>query len=193
MLLALHGLARRLETVAALAQQPRDGLVADADPVFREHLGGQRVRALVRPAQRRLWIPARRWGDELLECRNEFWMHGFVASSATALAPNLHDVVCARTAAHFRPTESHGADRQSGRTCYRRDPTPAHRVGFGTGPQTTRAFIHRRCQQAPFPPDQLLGVHSKRRSRRRDPVDPKSTAFDRLVQTRALSPRGAPS
>lgn len=55
------------------------------------------------------------------------------------------------------------------------------------GPQAARTLIHCRRQQAPLPPDQLLGVHCKRRSRRRDRVDPQSTAFDRLVQTRALN------
>jgi len=36
MLFTLHGLARCLKTIAALAQQSRHGLIADADPVARE-------------------------------------------------------------------------------------------------------------------------------------------------------------
>ena len=130
----------------------------------------------------------RRWRPEFFERHHEFRVHSFMASSAAALAPNFHDVFRARTPAHFRPTKRHCADGQPGRARHRRDSTPAHCVRFGTSPQATRAFIHGCRQQAPLPPHQLLGVHCKRRSRRSDRVDPKSTASDRLVHTRALRP-----
>ena len=69
MLLALDGLVRRLQAVAVLVQQLRDGLVADADPVRVEQLRGQHVRALARPPQRRLRVAARHRIDELLQRR----------------------------------------------------------------------------------------------------------------------------
>ena len=114
-------------------------------------------------------------------------MHFFVPTSPPAFASNFHNVVGLSTLAYLAAAERHRADRQPRRSCHRSNAAPAQRIGLGSCPQATRTFIHRRRQQAPFSPDQLLGVHRERRSCRRDPVDPQSTTIDRLVLTRALS------
>jgi hypothetical protein len=145
-LFAFHGLARCLETVAALAQQSRDGLVADTDPVVREHLGRQRVGALVRPAQRRFWIATRCRSDECFKGRNQIWMYDFVTTTTAAFAPNLHDILGSSTAANFCASERHCANRQPGCTRNACDAAPAHRIGLGTGPQPARSLVHGRHQ-----------------------------------------------
>ena len=86
MLRALDGLVRRLQAVAVLAQQLGHRLVADADAVLREQLRGQRVRALARPAQRRLRVATRDRIDELLQRRPHLGMHDLVRSLAARCA-----------------------------------------------------------------------------------------------------------
>src|SRR6266536_4218223 len=191
MLGALDGLARRLEAVAVGPQQAGHGLVADAEAIRREHLRRERARALGRPAQRRFWVATRDRVDELFERRYELWVRDFVEPTAATLATNVDDVGGAHPGADLIATERDGADREPSGACNGGDPAPPERLGLGTRPQPTRTFIHRRLQKAPLPTNQSLRIHSGRRSRQRDRVDPLSTipatTSDRLVHTRALS------
>ncbi len=177
--LPFDGLVRRLQAVAVLAQQLGHGLVADPDAVLREQLRGQRVRALARPPQRRLRVAARDRIDELLQRRPHLGMRDLVRSFAGA-ASNLDDVLGPGACASLVAPLAHRADRHAGRARHCGHAAPADRVRLGAGPQSTRALVHGRLQQAPLLANQLLRVraHIDGRSRRRDPVDPLRAVLD---------------
>jgi hypothetical protein len=79
----------------------------------REYLGRQRVRALIRPAQRRLGISASRRIDERFQCWNQVRMRLFMPTSPPAVVPNFHNVVVGlSTVAYLSAAERHRADRQ---------------------------------------------------------------------------------
>src|SRR5262245_44284564 len=67
MLLALDGLVGRLQAVPVIAEQLGHRPVADPDRVLSEQLGGEHVRALARPAQRRFRIASRHRIEKLLQ------------------------------------------------------------------------------------------------------------------------------
>src|SRR5260370_1734455 len=89
MLSALRRLARRLEAITTIAKQPRDGLIADVEPVLSEHLGGQHACALAGPSQWRLGIAARDRIDELLQRRHKLGMDDFERDPTATLASGL--------------------------------------------------------------------------------------------------------
>ena len=135
--------------------------------------------------------PARHRVDQLLQLRPGIRLLDLEGAPPTTLATNLHQVVAARTSTSLVPSLSNRADRKARRTCHGGHATPPNRVGLGARPQPTRALVHRRLQQAPLLADESLNLHAKRRSRRRDPVDPLSYRFDRIVRPRALTVTGA--
>jgi hypothetical protein len=91
MLLPLHRLVRRLRAVAELLEQPGDRLVRGTEAERVPHLGRQRMRALVRPPQRRLRVAPRRRIDEPLQRRKQLRVDDLVRAAPTALATDLHD------------------------------------------------------------------------------------------------------
>jgi hypothetical protein len=58
-LLSLDGLIGRLQAVSVVAEQLGHRPIADPDPVPSEQFGGEHMRALARPAQRRFGIATR--------------------------------------------------------------------------------------------------------------------------------------
>ena len=172
-----------------LLQQLRDRLVTHAYAVPDEHLASEQVRALARPPQRRLRVAARRGVDQILQLRPRIRLLDLEGSPSATLATNLHQVIATRTSTSLVPSLSNRADRKARRTCHGGHATPPNRIGLGARPQPTRALVHRRLQQAPLLADESLNLHAKRRSCRRDPVDPLSCRFDRIVRPRALTAR----
>lgn len=164
MLRALDRLVRRLKAVPVIAQQLAHRLVADPDAVLREQLGSQHRRALARPSQGRLWVPAGNRVYELLQRWPHLWMRRFVGSLA-GTPTNLDDVLGPRTFACFVPTLANRADRHPGSPCDRRHAAMADRTGLRASPEPTSTLVHGRLQQAPLLAYRLLRVHIERRSR----------------------------
>jgi len=128
-------LTRRLQAVAELSEQARNCLVADADPVLREHLGRQFVRALARPSQRGLRVSTGSRIDEDSERGDQLRMHDLMTSPAATNAPRSRQVCPRRhTRPNLVPAKGHRADRQTGRSRDCRDSSATQCLCFGTGP-----------------------------------------------------------
>ena len=183
MLRALDGLLRRLEAVAQLAEQLADGLVADSNAVAVKELARQDDGALRRPAEGRFRVAPRGRIDELLQRRQQLWMHILVATTAATLAPNLHKVVRLGARPQFVAPLLHRVRCEAGRAGHRENASVTDGIGLGTRPQASHALIHRAPQGLELLSDERLVGHEERRSRSRDLVD---REVDQLAHSRAL-------
>ena len=186
MLRALDGLVGRLQAVAVLLEQLRDGLVADGDLMLRVEFLREDVGALAGPSKRRLRIAAGDGIEELLERGPHLRVCDVERAQARA-ASHFHDVTRMCSSARLVPSLSHRADRHPCRARDRGDTAIAKRVSLGAGPEATRSLIQRRLQQTPLLTNDALSIHCRRRSRsdrRGDPaVEP---TLDRHPHSRAL-------
>ena len=164
MLFAFDRLLRCLEAEVALAKQLGDGLVPNADPMLRKHLGGERVGALARPEQRRFRITARARRDELLQRRNEVGMRNLVRRPAGTFVPDPHTSLLLHSRTDLVAAQRHRTDGKPRGTRHHGQPAVPDRCGFGASPQAHHAFIHGRLELAKLLAYDLLDVHSEGRS-----------------------------
>jgi hypothetical protein len=132
-----------------VTKQLGHGLVTDPDAVLLEQLGGEQVRALARPTQRRLRVAPRDRIDEFLERRPHLGVRDLVGARA-ATAPSLDDVLGPRAGTSLVPSLPHRTDRHAGRPRHRGHTAVADGPRLGARPQPTRTFVHGCLQQAPL-------------------------------------------
>lgn len=136
-----------------------------------EQLSGKRLCALARPPQRGLRITSRDWIDQLLQRKPHLWTLNLEGSLSRA-APNIDDVFAASSSPGLVASFPHRADRHTRSARHRGHTAVANRARLGARPKSTRSLVRGRLQQVLLLTNKVLGVHIKRRSFRRDRVDP---------------------
>ncbi len=188
MLLSLHGLARRLETVAALCSNCATVLSPTRTPCWANISADSACVLLHRPAQRRLRIASRRW-------RRRAFRASAPDSGCSTSRP--------RRPPPLRRTLTTSSARTPPRTSSRPSVTvliasPVARATAATPPQpiaSASAPAHKRRARSSivtfskrhFRRTTLSGVHPNRRSRRRDPVDPLRSTCSSVSPNRIAS------